>query len=105
MPLLKGKKAAYHPFYLLTANDLSTRVEKEPSQIILLDGIYSSYWLADLVHLSVLVDVSSEVRYKRHNLREDTDDTEWHLRWDPVEDYYFSVLRSPDTFDLVVVNE
>jgi len=106
LPLLAGKRATYLPYYYLSMNDSSSKlVVKEPSQIIILDGIYSSYWLNDLVDFKVLVDVSSDVRHKRHNLREGTDDTDWHLRWDPVEDYYFSALRPIDTFDLVVVNE
>lgn len=106
IPLLGGEKATYRPFSFSTTSGLSSRVlVKEPSQIIILDGIYSSYWLSDLVHLKVLVDVPSDVRYKRHNLREGTEDIEWHGLWDPVEDYYFTVLRPPNTFDLVVVNE
>lgn len=106
LPLLAGKKATYSPYYFLDRNDLSSKaIVKEPSQIIILDGIYSSYWLTDLVHLTVLVDVSPDVRRKRHNVREGTEDIEWHARWDPVEDYYFSTLRAPDTFDLVVSNK
>src|SRR5699024_6470639 len=98
LPLLARQKAVYHPFYSKNATD---RVVKEPAHVILLDGIYSSQWLPEYVHLNVLVDVSADVRYKRHNLREGTEDKEWHLRWDPVEDYYFSKLRLPETFDVV----
>ncbi|WPK11016.1 hypothetical protein R6U77_14120 [Lysinibacillus louembei] len=106
LPLLTGKQAVYLPYYYLSMTESSSKkVVKEPSQIIILDGIYSSHWLNDLVDLKVLVNVPSEIRYKRHNLREGTDDIDWHLRWDPVEDYYFSVLRPLNTFDLVVVNE
>lgn len=106
LPLLAGTKAAYHPYYFSATKDLSSGiVVKEPSQVIILDGIYSSYWLTELVHLTVFVDLSPDIRYKRHNLREGTEDKEWHLRWDRVEDYYFSVLCPPDTFNLVVVNE
>lgn len=53
----------------------------------------------------IIIDVIPEVRYKRHNIRERTDDLAWHKRWDPVEYYYFTVLRPKETFDVVVVNE
>lgn len=87
-------------------NGLSSEVVGlEPSKVIILDGIYSSHWLSDLTNLTILVDVAPDIRRNRHNLREGTEDREWHLRWDSVEDYYFTVLRSPDSFDLVVVNE
>lgn len=56
----------------------SNTIVKEPSQIII-DGIYSSYWLNDFVDVKVLVDVFSDVRYRRHNLREETDDIDWHF--------------------------
>ncbi|MCR2823608.1 uridine kinase family protein [Lederbergia panacisoli] len=106
LPLLAGEKAEYHPFSFSTMNGLSSEVVVlEPSKVIILDGIYSSHWLSQLTNLTVLVDLAPEIRHKRHNLREGTEDKEWHLRWDPVEDYYFSVLRSQDSFDLVVVNE
>lgn len=106
LPLLAGKQAVFSPYYYLSTKESSSkRIVKEPSQIIILDGIYSSYWLDDLVDLKVLVDVPSDVRYKRHNLREGTADIDWHLRWDQVEDYYFSALRPLETFDLIVVNE
>jgi len=105
LPLLAGQKVTYCPYYALDMNDSSKAVVKEPSHIIILDGIYSSYWLERFVDFKILVDVSPDVRYKRHNLREGTEDTDWHLRWDPVEDYYFSALCPSDTFDKIVVNE
>ena len=106
LPLLAGEKAEYHPFSFSTMNGFSSDVVVlEPSKVIILDGIYSSYWLSDLTDFTILVDVAPTIRRNRHNLRERTEDREWHLRWEPVEDYYFSVLRSPDSFDLVVVNE
>lgn len=106
LPLLAGRKVQYHPFSFSNTNGLSSKVVlKEPSKVIILDGIYSSQWLSDLVNLSVLVDAPLNIRRRRHNFREGDEDTDWHLRWDSVEDYYFSVLRAPDSFDLVVVNE
>src|SRR5699024_9887336 len=50
LPLLARQKAVYHPFYSKNATD---RVVKEPAHVILLDGIYSSQWLPEYVHLNV----------------------------------------------------
>ena len=106
LPLLEGRKAQYYPYYFLSGNSLgSNLVTIEPSKVIILDGIYSSLLeLPDVNHLTVLVDVPPEIRRHRHDIREGTDDLDWHLRWDSAEDYYFTVLRPPTTFDIIVVN-
>lgn len=107
VPLLEGKKAQYHPFSFSSGNGLASHlVTIEPSKVIILDGIYSSLLeLSNVNHLTVLVDVRSELRRHRHDIREGTDDLDWHLRWDSAEDYYFTVLRPPTSFDLIVVND
>ncbi|MBS4195167.1 uridine kinase family protein [Lederbergia citri] len=107
LPLIAGENAQYHPFSFSSENGLSLSfVTKEPSMVIILDGIYSSLpELSDVVDFKVLVDVLPDVRRYRHNVREGNDDMDWHLRWDSAEDYYFSVLCPPTSFDLIVVNE
>lgn len=61
----------------------------EPAKVAILDGIYSSLLeLSDVNQLTVLVDVLAELRRHRHDIREGSDDLDWHLRWDPAEDYY-----------------
>lgn len=68
LPLLAGEKAEYHPFSFSTMHGLAPWVVTlEPSMVIILDGIYSSQWLSDVVNLTVLVDVSPDVRRERHN--------------------------------------
>lgn len=107
LPLLDGKKAQYYPYFSLSSgNGLESHmVTIEPSKVIILDGIYSSLLeLSGINHLTVLVDVPPKLRRYRHDIREGTDDLDWHLRWDPAEDYYFTALRPPTTFDLIVVN-
>ncbi|GIP56197.1 uridine kinase family protein [Paenibacillus woosongensis] len=107
LPLLEGKKAQYYPYYSLSSDkSLESRlVTIEPSKVIILDGIYSSLLeLTGINHLTVLVDVPPTLRRHRHNIREGTDDLDWHLRWNPAEDYYFTALRPPTTFDLIAVN-
>lgn len=106
LPLLAGKDAQYRPFSFSSGNALATHmVTLQPSNIIILDGIYSSLLeMSDVDHLTVLVDVSPELRRYRHNTREGSDDVEWHRRWDLVEDYYFSVIRPAASYHLIVFN-
>ena len=106
LPLLAGKEARYRPFSFSTGNGLASyEVALQPAKVIILDGIYSSLpEMLDVVDLSILVDASPELRRHRHNIREGTDDAEWHRRWDEVEDYYFSVLRPPASYHLIVSN-
>ncbi|WP_179134530.1 uridine kinase family protein [Oceanobacillus timonensis] len=106
LPLLAGQNVQYHPFSFSTENGLSSScISKEPSVVIILDGIYSSLpELSDVVDFKILVDLLPEVRRHRHNIREGNEDSDWHMRWDPVEDYYFSVLCPPSSYDLTVTN-
>ena len=109
-PLLARKIARWHPFdfkrqrpdgtYPLSA----TFVECQPAEVIVLDGAYSSRpELSDLIDLSVLVDVAAEVRHRRLDGREDADFLAgWHRRWDEAEAYYFTRVRPPSSFDLIV---
>jgi len=105
-PLLAGKEARYRPYSFSSGNGLARRtVVLQPSKIIILDGIYSSLpEMLDVVHLAILVEAVPELRRYRHNIREGTDDADWHRRWDEVEDYYFSALRPPSSYHLVVYN-
>ncbi|MDR6550636.1 hypothetical protein [Paenibacillus qinlingensis] len=106
LPLLAGKIAQYHPFSFSSENALASQmVTLQPSNLIILDGIYSALpEMFDVDHLTVLVDVLPELRRCRHNTREGTDDVDWHRRWDPVEDYYFSVVRPPAFYQVIVFN-
>lgn len=105
-PLINGETVYYHPFSFENRNGVSSEiVEVIPTRIIILDGIYSSLLnLFEVGQLKILVDVVPDLRYKRHNQREGTDDLEWHQLWDSVEEYYFTFLRPPETFDLIVQN-
>ena len=79
-------------------------VERQPADIILLEGAYSARpELADLITLSVLVDVPVSVRHERLSKRENNDFlASWHARWDAAEAYYFTQVRPKSSFDLVV---
>ncbi len=109
-PLLAGQVARWHPFdfqrrrpdgtYPLSEN----YVERPPASVIILDGAYSSRpELSDLIDLSVLVDVPLAVRHARLDARESTAWLAgWHRRWDEAEAYYFTQVRPPSSFDLII---
>lgn len=109
-PLLAGQPARWHPFDFAALRSDGTYppsadfVERQPARVILLDGIYSTRpELADLVDLSVLVDVPAAVRHQRLDAREDSDFLKaWHARWDAAEAYYLTYVRPKASFDLVV---
>lgn len=79
---------------------------RNPRAVILLDGAYSaSLELSDLIDLAVLVEASAQARRARLAVREDPDFLSgWYERWGPAERYYFSRVRPPSSFDLVVEN-
>jgi len=72
--------------------------------VIILDGAYSARAeLADLVDLSVLIDVPAVIRERRLAAREEPAFlAAWHARWDIAEAFYFTHLRPATSFDLIV---
>jgi len=110
-PLLKGRVARWHAFDFESGprpegnyGMQAEATEREPADVILIEGTYAAGpALADLVDLSILVDVPVEQRHARLRRREDTGFlVTWHKRWDPVESHYFNNVRPKSSFDLVV---
>lgn len=110
-PLLAGKPAKWHAFDFEagvrpngTYAMRTDFVERDPTAVIVLDGAYSTRpELADLIDLSVLIDVPVEVRHDRLAAREEKNFlAAWHARWDAAEAYYFREVRPNSSFDLVV---
>ena len=110
-PLLAGRPARWHAFDFDagprqdgTYRMQTAWVERSPSALIVLDGAYSARpELADLISLAVLVDAPRAVRHARLAAREDPSHlASWHERWDAAEEYYFTHVRPPSSFDLVV---
>jgi uridine kinase len=112
-PLVAGKTARWHTFdfeagvrpdgtYPMRADF----VERDPKAVIVLDGAYCARpELADLIDLSILVDLPVGVRHERLAAREDKRVLDsWHARWDRAEEYYFTHVRPKSSFDCVVVN-
>jgi uridine kinase len=112
-PLLAGRAASWHAFDFDAKRPDGTfplakaPVTREPAGIVILDGAYSSRpELSDLVDLSVLVEVSPHERHRRLVERDGSAYTGgWQERWNAAEEYYFTAVRPPASFDLVVVNE
>ena len=112
-PLLAGQPARWHAFDFVAGQRpdgtypmSADFTERAPADIIVLDGAYSTRpELADLIDLSILVDVPIEERHKRLASREDAGFLEaWHARWDGAEQHYFTHVRPASAFDLVVGN-
>jgi len=104
-PLLAGKSATWHPFNWDTEEGLADNVvTAEPADVIILDGAYSSRpELSDLINLSVLVQADDNLRRQRLKEREGEAFMElWHPVYDEAEDYYFTEVRPPSSFDLIV---
>ena len=110
-PLRAGKPAAWHAFDFEAGirpdGTYAMRTDferRDPAQVIVLEGAYSTRpELADLIDLSVLVDAPVSVRDARLARREDASFLNaWHARWDAAEAYYFTYVRPPSCFDLVV---
>ena len=108
-PLLAGRTVTWHPFDFKTGTGLAANtITREPAHVIILDGVYSARpELRELIDLAVLVDVPDDfARRQRLILREgQTFMDAWHALWDVAEDYYFTHIRPPSSFDLVVTSE
>jgi uridine kinase len=110
-PLREGKTARWHAFDFEagvlpdgTYGMSSDWVSRDPAPVVLLDGAYSAGpQLADLVDLTVLVDAPEGERRARLEAREDPHFLEaWHARWDAAEAHYFTRVRPPSAYDLIV---
>jgi uridine kinase len=104
-PLLAGRSACWHLFDFVAGIRTATNaVECPAAPIILLDGAYSARpELSDLIGLSVLLELPDAIRRARLVNREGAAFmTGWHATWDAAEDYYFTHLRPPQAFDIVI---
>jgi len=113
LPLRAGKPARWHAFDFVSGLQpdgtyrLQTQpIERAPAAIILLEGAYSAHpALASLLDYTILIEAPAELRRQRLAAREEPEFLRrWHQRWDPVEDLYFTHVRPPATFDLVVTS-
>lgn len=103
VPLRAGKSVRYQPFSWLATGGLSEiPVVLTATPIVILEGVYAARpELADLVDVSVLVQTPAPERHRRLVERAHGND-QWWSRWDTAEQLYFSAIRPPESFDLVV---
>jgi uridine kinase len=104
VPLLAQKTAQYLKADFVRNLGVSDEIVTiHPAEVIIIEGIYSCRpELADLVSLSVLVDVPLKTRHRGRIAREGTHDSAWHHLWDEPEEYYFSVVMPRSAFDMVI---
>ena len=104
-PLLAGCPASWRTFNWQVGEGLSdSSLACEPVPVIVLDGAYSMRpELADIVDVAVLVTLDDPERRSRLLAREgDEFMGRWHVLWDKTEDYYFTTVRPPNVFDVVI---
>jgi Ser/Thr protein kinase RdoA (MazF antagonist)/uridine kinase len=113
-PLLAGRVASWHPFDFAGIRPDGTYpmapepVVRAPRGVIVLEGAYSCRpELADLIALTVLVVAPVDERRRRIADRETNQEwtDAWHARWDPAEEHYFTEVRPPSSFDVVVQSD
>lgn len=105
-PLLSGNPAIWHAFDWKTWTGLSEHTFTcEPASIIIIDGVYSTRpELADLIDISILVRLPDKIRRDRLRNRENEPFlARWHAVWDEAEEFYFTNIRPPSSFDMVLV--
>lgn len=75
-----------------------------PADVVVLEGAYSCRpELAERLDLTVLLRIDNDARLRRlldRDGQEYRDD--WLARWTEAEDHYFSLVRPPESFDLVL---
>jgi len=110
-PLRAGKVARWSGFDFSAgerADGSFGRLEvptvREPRPVVLLDGAYTAQpELADLLDCAILVEAPGPVRASRLAAREKPDVLQrWHARWDAAEEHYFTRVRPPASFDIVL---
>jgi uridine kinase len=113
-PLRDGKPAKWRPFVSAAgkrpdgslAMD-SEYTEREPTAVIVLDGLFSTRpGFADLIDLSVLVDVPIAVQHRHLTARwQKPYEATPAKKWEMAEQYYFTQVRPASSFNLVVTTD
>ncbi len=107
-PLLAGKPATWRPFDWESGHGQSENaLHSEPKPLIVLDGAYATRpELQDIIDFSLLVEVPNDISRRTRLVEREGEEymKDWHNRWDVAEDYYFSNVRQPESFDMVIAN-
>lgn len=101
--LRSGSSATYRP-YDWDRNELAVDrdVTIPACRVVVVEGLFVARpELADLVDLAVLVDTPGELRWQRQLERADASEA-WLQRWEQAERFFFSEVRPPSTFDIII---
>ncbi|HEY2507712.1 MAG TPA: hypothetical protein VGI58_14450 [Streptosporangiaceae bacterium] len=99
-PLRAGLAARFDRFDWAAGHGLDGRVDVEPAELILLEGVFAAApQLADLVDRTVLVQTPAPERLRRLHARIPAD--EWDEAWLAAEREYFGHVRPPSSFCLL----
>jgi uridine kinase len=110
-PLRAGRAARWYAFDFLAGPRVDgtyplrpTPTECAPKPVVLLDGAFSARpELAEVLDLTILVEAAARSRQARLEAREAPDFLwQWRARWGAAEEFYFTHVRPPSSFDLVV---
>jgi uridine kinase len=110
-PLRAGRPALWYAFDFQAGprSNGSYRLQEAPTElgpkpVVVLEGAYCARpELADVLDVRVLVEVAPAVRRARLAAREAPDIIRrWHARWDEAEEHYFTHVRPPRTFDVII---
>ena len=100
-PLRAGREATFRRFDWQAGAPAGDPATVEPRDVVVLEGVFSAApQLGDLVDQSVLVATPEPERLAR--LRRRVSPEEWDEGWLAAERAYFTAIRPPGSFSLVV---
>jgi uridine kinase len=100
-PLRASRSAKFRCFDWSRGTGLGGVVTVKPSDLILLEGVFSAApELSDLVDRSIFVDTPEHERLRRLHAQVAPED--WDADWLAVQQSYFDLTRPAASFDLVV---
>jgi uridine kinase len=101
-PLLEGRTACYRPYDWEHNSLMSRTISIHPRPIVIIEGLFVSRPELDSFNdLIVLIETDPDVRHRRQLDRADASQA-WRERWDAAERWYFTTVRPPQDFDLIV---
>jgi uridine kinase len=104
VPLRAGRDAVYLPYDWDTGLLAERAITIRAAPAVLLDGVFTSRpELAPFLDLCVLIEAPADLRWRRQLGRGDS--LGWLRRWEAAERLFFTEVRAPETFDLVVSDE
>lgn len=108
VPLASGRHASWRPFDFAAGFGLAKQaITHQPTGLVIIDGAYSSRpELEDLVDFTVLVTMPDDTARRRRLIAREGAEymAAWHQMWDAAEQHYFTKVRPPSSFDLVVTS-